>query len=37
VSYGYYAFTAGRVPGAIGKVGGLDTGGATFGLVAPTF
>lgn len=37
VVYGYAAFTAGRYPGAVGKIGGLDTGGATFGLVAPTF
>jgi HK97 family phage major capsid protein len=37
VCYGYAAFTAGRYPTAVGKVGGLDTGGATFGLVAPTF
>ncbi len=37
VVYGYAAFTAGRYPQAVGKVGGLDTGGATFGLVAPTF
>ena len=37
VAYGYAAFTAGRYPQSVGKVGGLDTGGATFGLVAPTF
>lgn len=37
VTYGYIAFTAGRYPQAVGKIGGLDTGGATFGLVAPTF
>jgi len=34
--YGYVAFTAGRYPGATGKVGGLDST-ATFGLVAPSF
>lgn len=37
VVYGYAAFTAGRYPQGVGKIGGLDTGGATFGLVAPTF
>lgn len=37
VAYGYAAFTAGRYPVAVGTTGGLDTGGATFGLVAPTF
>jgi HK97 family phage major capsid protein len=37
VLYGYAAFSAGRYPPAFGKIGGLDTGGATFGLVAPTF
>lgn len=36
VSYGYIAFTAGRVPGAVGKVGGLDTVGGN-GQIAPTF
>ena len=36
VAYGYSAFTAGRYPGAVGKVGGLDST-ATFGFVAPTF
>lgn len=36
VAYGYAAFTAGRYPGAVGKIGGLDST-ATFGLVAPTF
>lgn len=35
--YSYVAFTAGRYPQAVGKIGGLDTGGATFGLVAPVF
>ena len=35
VAYGYAAFTAGRYPGAVGKIGGLDT--TTNGLVAPTF
>lgn len=35
VVYGYCAFTAGRYPQAVGKVGGLDT--TTNGLVAPTF
>lgn len=37
VAYGYAAFTAGRYPQAVGIVGGQDVGGATFGLVAPTF
>lgn len=37
VAYGYIAFTAGRYPQAIGKTGGLDVGGPTFGQVAPTF
>jgi len=36
VVYGYAAFTAGRYPQAVAKVGGLDTV-ATQGLVAPTF
>jgi HK97 family phage major capsid protein len=36
VVYGYVGFTAGRYPGAVGKLGGLDTV-ATQGLVAPTF
>jgi len=36
VVYGYVAFTAGRYPGATGKIGGLDST-ATFGLVAPAF
>lgn len=36
VVYGYSAFTAGRYPGATGKIGGLDAT-ATWGLVAPTF
>ena len=36
VAYGYSAFTAGRYPAAVGKIGGLDST-ATFGLVAPTF
>jgi HK97 family phage major capsid protein len=36
VVYNYAAFTAGRYPGATGKVGGLDTVGGN-GLVAPTF
>jgi HK97 family phage major capsid protein len=35
VVYGYAAFTAGRYPKAVGKVGGLDT--TTNGLIAPTF
>jgi HK97 family phage major capsid protein len=35
VVYGYSAFTAGRYPGATGKIGGLDT--TTNGLVAPLF
>lgn len=34
--YGYAAFTAGRYPGGVGKIGGLDTV-ATQGLVNPTF
>lgn len=33
---GYAAFTAGRYPAAVGKLGGLDST-ATFGLVAPSF
>lgn len=38
VAYGYAAFTAGRYPSAIGRVGGADTGGGgANGLVAPTF
>jgi len=36
VVYGYAAFTAGRYPQAVAKVGGLDST-ATYGLVAPTF
>jgi hypothetical protein len=36
VVYSYVAFTAGRYPGAVAKIGGLDST-ATFGLVAPTF
>lgn len=36
VVYGYAAFTAGRYPQAVAKVGGLDTVAAQ-GLVAPTF
>ena len=35
VAYGYAAFTAGRFPASVGKVGGNS--GAGFGLVAPTF
>ena len=35
VAYGYAAFTAGRYPGAFGKIGGLDT--TTNGLIAPSF
>lgn len=35
VVYGYSAFTAGRYPGATGKVGGLDT--TVNGQIAPTF
>jgi HK97 family phage major capsid protein len=35
VVYGYAAFTAGRYPKAVGKIGGLDT--TTNGLIAPTF
>lgn len=35
VAYGYSAFTAGRYPKAVGKIGGLDT--TTNGLIAPTF
>lgn len=37
VVYSYIAATFGRYPGAFAKVGGVDTGGATFGLVAPSF
>jgi HK97 family phage major capsid protein len=33
---GYAAFTSGRYPAAVGKIGGLDST-ATYGLVAPTF
>lgn len=36
VVYGYSAFTAGRYPGATGKIGGLDTV-ASQGLVNPSF
>ena len=36
VVYGYAAFTAGRYPQAVGRVGGADTG-AGNGLIAPTF
>ena len=36
VGYEYCAFSAGRFPASIGKVGGLDTT-ATYGLVAPSF
>jgi HK97 family phage major capsid protein len=36
VAYGYAAFTAGRYPTAVGKVGG-NAGTAGFGLAAPTF
>lgn len=36
VAYGYAAFTAGRYPQSVAKIGGLDTT-ATYGLVAPTF
>jgi HK97 family phage major capsid protein len=36
VIYGYAAFTAGRYPQAVGKVGGVDATGGQ-GLVAPTF
>lgn len=36
VVYSYVAFTAGRYPGAVAKIGGLDTT-ATYGLVTPTF
>lgn len=36
VVYGYAAFTAGRYPGAVSKIGGLDST-ATYGLVAPSF
>lgn len=36
VIYGYAAFTAGRYPGAVGRVGGADTVAAQ-GLVAPSF
>lgn len=35
VAYGYFAFTAGRFPGASGIVGGLDT--TTNGMRTPTF
>ena len=35
VAYGYAAFTAGRYPGAVSKIGGLDT--TTNGLIAPSF
>lgn len=35
VVYGYAAFTAGRYPASVGKIGGLDT--TTNGLVAPVF
>lgn len=35
VVYGYAAFTAGRYPAAVGKVGGNSAAG--FGLIAPTF
>lgn len=35
VAYGYAAFTAGRYPGAFGKIGGLDS--TTNGLIAPSF
>lgn len=38
VAYGYAAFTAGRYPSAVGRVGGVDTGGSgANGLVAPSF
>jgi hypothetical protein len=36
IAYGYAAFTAGRYPQAVGKVGGVDST-AGQGLVAPTF
>jgi hypothetical protein len=36
VAYGYAAFTAGRYPQAVAKIGGADTA-AGNGLVAPTF
>ena len=36
VGYNYAAFTAGRYPVAVSKIGGLDTT-ATYGLVAPSF
>jgi hypothetical protein len=36
VAYGYAAFTAGRYPQAVSRVGGADTA-AGNGLVAPTF
>lgn len=36
VVYGYIAFTAGRYPAAVAKVGGLDTVGGN-GLIAPVF
>ena len=35
VAYGYFAFTAGRFPSAVGVIGGNS--GAGFGLVPPTF
>lgn len=37
VAYGYSAFSAGRFPQAAGIIGGLDTGNAAYGLVAPSF
>ncbi len=38
IAYEYCAFTAGRFPASIGKIGGLDTGGTgAWGLVAPAF
>lgn len=36
VVYGYAAFTAGRYPAAVSKIGG-NAGAAGFGLIAPTF
>lgn len=36
IAYGYAAFTAGRYPQAVGKVGGVDSVGGN-GLIAPTF
>lgn len=36
IAYGYAAFTAGRYPQAVARVGGADTG-AGNGLIAPTF